>query len=258
MEKYYFSTSGFAGLALAVALVVVSFVGAGAYADGKHADDTISVTGAAERIVQSDVVKWSASLGLSMNVAGYREGSRLLTSQSKAVEDYLISKGVSQNQIAWSAPNINPSCQSIDAYSASSKTGDPACNGGLLVGYSFQRSFTVESKDVDAVSALAQNATSDLMEKGISLASNNPEYYVATLPQLKLDMLDEATKNAKERADRIVKATGAQLGQLRSAGMGVFQVTAVNSTEISDYGAYDTMTREKKITSIVRTTFDVK
>jgi hypothetical protein len=254
MEKTFFSSQGFAGIVLGGSLIVFGLIGGQAFLAGKHTDDTIAVTGAAERVVQSDVVKWSGSIGFSTPVDGYRDGSKRLSQQSKSLEAYLALHGVPTDAIAWSAPQFNPSCQNLN----DSEIGDPSCNGGRLIGYSFNRSFTIESKDVDSVSKLSQDAPGDLFEQGIALQSFNPEFYVSDLPQLKLDMLDEATRNAHDRAERIVKATGANLGGLRSAGMGVFQVTAVNSTEISDYGAYDTATREKKITSIVRATFDLK
>jgi hypothetical protein len=40
--------------------------------------------------------------------------------------------------------------------------------------------------------------------------------------------------------------------------MGVFQITAVNSTEISDYGSYDTSSIDKKVTAIVRASYTIK
>jgi len=42
---------------------------------------------------------------------------------------------------------------------------------------------------------------------------------------------------------------------LKSADMGVFQVTAVNSVDVSDYGSYDTSAFEKQITAVVRRSF---
>ncbi len=81
------------------------------------------------------------------------------------------------------------------------------------------------------------------------------EYYLQSLPAIKLDMLAEATKNAQVRADKIASSTGARIGRVESANMGVFQVTTVNSTDISDYGTYDTTSINKKVTAIVRTDF---
>ena len=37
--------------------------------------------------------------------------------------------------------------------------------------------------------------------------------------------------------------------------VGVFQVTSPNSTDVSDYGVYDTSTREKDVTAVVNATF---
>jgi hypothetical protein len=71
-------------------------------------------------------------------------------------------------------------------------------------------------------------------------------------------MLSEATKNAKERAESVAKAGGANIGNITSLSSGVFQVTSVNSVSFDDYGAYDTSSLEKKITATVKANFSVK
>lgn len=53
----------------------------------------------------------------------------------------------------------------------------------------------------------------------------------------------------------LVGATGDSLGKLRGVNVGVFQVTSPNSTEVSDYGVYDTSTLEKDVTAVVNVTF---
>jgi hypothetical protein len=55
-----------------------------------------------------------------------------------------------------------------------------------------------------------------------------------------------------------VGATGGHLGRLRGVDVGVFQVTPRNSTEVSDYGVYDTSTLQKDVTSVVNVTFAVR
>jgi hypothetical protein len=55
----------------------------------------------------------------------------------------------------------------------------------------------------------------------------------------------------------IVKATGASLGKLRGVDVGVFQVTSPNSTQVEDYGVYDTSTVDKDVTAVVNVTFGV-
>ncbi|MFA5160529.1 MAG: SIMPL domain-containing protein, partial [Candidatus Omnitrophota bacterium] len=43
-----------------------------------------------------------------------------------------------------------------------------------------------------------------------------------------------------------------------SAKMGVFQITPVNSTEISDWGMNDTTSLDKKVTAVVNASFSIE
>ena len=74
----------------------------------------------------------------------------------------------------------------------------------------------------------------------------------------KVEMLGLATENAKQRAENKVKATGNKIGFIRSARMGVFQITPVNSTEVSDYGVNDATSLEKKVTAVVNAGFSIQ
>ncbi|HPO83031.1 MAG TPA: SIMPL domain-containing protein, partial [bacterium] len=68
----------------------------------------------------------------------------------------------------------------------------------------------------------------------------------------------EAMNDAKARAEKIAQSSGQGVGSLRSASMGVVQVLEPNSTEVSDYGSYDTSTIEKEVMVTVRATFLLK
>ena len=70
-------------------------------------------------------------------------------------------------------------------------------------------------------------------------------------------MLGEAAKDAKVRAERVASSTGNSIGPVRSAKMGVLQITAADSTDVSDYGVYDTTTIEKDMTAVVNISFAV-
>ena len=71
-------------------------------------------------------------------------------------------------------------------------------------------------------------------------------------------MLAEATKDAKNRAEQISQNTDSRIGALKSAKMGVFQITPLYSTEVADYGINDTSSLEKEITAVVTCTFEMK
>jgi hypothetical protein len=113
---------------------------------------------------------------------------------------------------------------------------------------------------VDGVTKLAQDASQYFVSQGMVFTSQNPEYYIsnATLDGIRSDMLAEALSDAKARAQSITEGVGASVGNLRSSSIGVTQITPVNSTQVSDYGYYDTTSIEKLITYLVHATFTMK
>jgi hypothetical protein len=135
------------------------------------------------------------------------------------------------------------------------KFGNQSCGGNRVTGYTFKQDVIIQSGDVDKVTKLSQDASDALIMKEVIFSSQNLEYYYNKLSELRVELLSEATKNAKTRAEKIVESTGGKIGFLQSASMGVFQVTAKNATDFSDYGYYDTSSLEKKVTAVVRASF---
>jgi hypothetical protein len=88
--------------------------------------------------------------------------------------------------------------------------------------------------------------------------SQPPQYLYTQLSQLRVEMVAEATKDAQARAEAIAKSTGNTVGSIRSAKTGVFQITSRNSTDVSDYGIYDTSSLEKDITAVVSVQFGME
>lgn len=84
------------------------------------------------------------------------------------------------------------------------------------------------------------------------------EYYSTKLNSIKRELLAEATRDAQKRAQAIAAGTGDRIGNIASARVGVFQITEPNSTEVADYGVYNTATKEKDITVTMNVTFSLK
>ena len=97
--------------------------------------------------------------------------------------------------------------------------------------------------------------SSSLLARGVPLAADPPQYVYTKLPSLRPRLLAAATKDAQVRARVLVAASGAKLGKLRGVDVGVFQVSSPNSTDVSDYGVYDTTTLRKDVTAVVNVTF---
>lgn len=65
-------------------------------------------------------------------------------------------------------------------------------------------------------------------------------------------------KNALARAKQIASSTGSSVGALKSASKGVFQITPVNSTNVSDYGTYDTSLIDETVKAVITVRYFVK
>ncbi len=241
-------------LVIAAGLVLSTFIGARTFERVKS-NNTISVTGSAERTVTSDTVKWTGSFSRTVALDGLKDGNAAMKSDLDAILKFLRANGVTDAEITVQPSTIMPTCEGTNPMGFD-KFGGQNCGSNKTVGYALQQALVVESKDVKKITTLAQEAPSRL--DGIVFATGNLEYYVSAFSDLKLEMLTEATKNAKQRAERILEATGSALGGLQTAGMGVFQVTSVNSTDVSDYGMYDTSSIDKKVTAVVRASFFLK
>ncbi|HEY0545064.1 MAG TPA: SIMPL domain-containing protein [Pyrinomonadaceae bacterium] len=233
-----------AGFALAVALVLSSIVGAWAYTRSKNNEQTVTVTGSARKRIKSDLVIWKAAV--SYQAPQLSEAYKSLSGNIPRVKQYLISKGIPENEIT------------ISSISSSTLTGkdDQGNDTGQITGYSLRQELEVRSADVYKIEKIAREAT-ELINQGILLESMAPEYQYTKIGDLKIEMLGEAAKDAQVRARQIAASTGSTIGNVRSAKMGVMQITAADSNEVSDSGMNDTSALEKDITAVVNVSFAV-
>ncbi|MDQ3821395.1 MAG: SIMPL domain-containing protein [Acidobacteriota bacterium] len=233
-----------AGFALAVALVLSSIVLGWSFVHTKKSDQTITVTGSAKKRIKSDLVVWKA--GVSYQAAHATDAYKSLTDAVPRIKQYLISKGVPENEITISAV-------SSTALHGKDKDGNESSE---INGYSLKQELEVRSNDVDRIAKISREAT-ELISQGILLESNPPEYYYTKIADLKIEMLAAASKDAKQRAQQIASSTGSSIGSVRSAKMGVMQITAADSNDVSGEGINDTSALEKDITAVVNVSFAV-
>ena len=119
------------------------------------------------------------------------------------------------------------------------------------------QSFKVRSPDVLRVQQIATEA-GDLLGKGIELRVVSPEFLYTKLEELKIEMIGKAASNAKERAEVLSKNGRFRLGNVSDMRVGVFQITPLNSNDVSDYGMNDTTSIDKEIKSLVEVNYFVK
>ncbi len=230
-------------LILGGCLLASTIVGAYSFYRVKALSDTIAVTGSAQKAITSDTVVWKLSLSHSTGLDNVKDGYAGMTHDLGVLNDFLRKNKVDPAGVTIQPITVATLTTSYD-------------KGNTPTGYTLSQEVDVQSSDVQGITKLAQNVGS-LINQDALISTTSLEYYYSKLSDLKVEMLAQATKDAQMRAAKIAESAGSGLGKLRSASMGVLQITPVNSTDVSDYGSYDTTSIQKMITAVVRASFSV-
>jgi len=209
--------------------------------------DNISVTGSAYEIVESNSASWTFRIETknSDKSAAYKQ----LKAQNPMVIKYLKDNGIKEKQIEISAPT------SYETYKTNPKTGYTTND---IAFYNFSQSVKISSNDVNKIKFISTDIQK-LLEQNINVDSDTqPEYQYSKISDLKVKLLEKATKDAKNRAKSMLKSNHNKVGKIRSAQMGVFQITPVDSTSVSDSGINDLTSIEKKVTAVANVVFAIK
>lgn len=237
LEKYQLIILG---LILALGLIISVKVGTAAISK-----DSISATGSAYEIVKSD----SGSMDLTLNVREVTKLKSLAVAQKQLpiIKAYLKAKGFEDKDI---------DIKSASGYYTYKYTSSGASTNEIAY-YNLTQTISIKSDNVNKIKDVSLNVQS-LANRGIDIDATQVQYSYSKLSDLKVKLLGEATKDAKKRASAMLKATHNRTGKIQSVKMGVFQITPVDSTDVSDSGISDTSTIEKKITSVANVVFQIK
>lgn len=234
--------SGMAILSLGLILSAVIF-GLFFY-QSRMPEKTIRVVGAATKRFGSDIIKWRITISRNTGTNDIKNGYSLVKNDLQTLIEMLKTNGINEKDLTIQPVNTNPIYAQYE-------------RGNSISGYAISQSLYLISKDVATVEKLALNP-SILVDRGIYLQSSSLEYYSSQLDKIKKELLAAATKDAKRRAERIAGSTGDRIAKIESARVGVFQITEPYSTEVSDYGVYNTSTKEKDITVTMNVVFSLK
>lgn len=210
----------------------------------KSSKTNITVTGSAKKQITSDMIVWSGYF--SANSASLQDAYAVLETSRKKVKNYLVNKDLKEDELVFSSISTEP-LYMMDY------NGDYT---NEIESYTLTQTVTISSTEIDKVADISRSAT-ELLHEGVEFQSNEPQYLYTKLADIKVEMLAEATKDAKKRAQMIAENAGSKLGGLTYADMGVMQITPLYSDEISDYGISDTSSLEKEITAVVHCQFEV-
>jgi hypothetical protein len=240
-----------AAVAISLSIVLSSVVASWSFLHAKKLSQTIQVTGSAKKRIKSDLMIWKASV--TVESASLAEAYGKLSHDVEKTKAFLVGHGVPENQIVISAVSTTP----IRRGKNSSSRGEDGETAGTVRGYNLKQSLAIRSGDIDKVTSISRQVT-ELIHQAILLESEEPQYLYTRIAETKVVILAEAARDAKERAQQIAGSTGSKVGEIRSAEMGVLQITAADSNEVSGYGENDTKSLEKDITAVVHVTFAIE
>lgn len=237
------------GLGLGVSVVTSAAVAARAYQargdQAVRADQTICVKGSVRQRIRSDRAVWRVSVqGEGKEL---KEAFTVLDHGGTRVREFLKQRSFSDAETAVEA------IDTVMHHARDAKGNEMR----EIAGYTLSRTLTVTTADVDRVASAAGDVT-QLIQEGVLVLSRPPEYYYTDLARLKIDMMGAASKDARARAEEIARNAGCRVAEVRSAHMGVLQITRPFSTDTSDGGVFDTSTVEKDVQAVVTVTFRIE
>ncbi|MDP3790301.1 MAG: SIMPL domain-containing protein [Candidatus Omnitrophota bacterium] len=233
------------GICIAVATIASSVIlSQGFLKVMKFTREQISVTGSATEEIKSDYIVWQG--WFSRREVDLKTAYKKVKEDLDRVKAYLVSKGVGDKETIISQVSTETIYKKNEK---GNDTNDIQC-------YRVTQSIEIRSNQVNKIDTVSRDVT-ELIDQGIEFTSAAPQYFYTKLDELKIEMLAKATQNAKQRAENMAKATGNKIGLMRSARMGVFQITPITSTDVSDWGINDTTSLDKKVMAVVTASFAI-
>jgi len=232
---------------LSPTLIIIALILGLSFKTAIERSSNISVTGSAKRDFISDTIVWESIF--STKKMELKDAYNQLDKDREIITEYLISNNISKSEFVFSAIDISKHFENI--------TDSDGIRMREFKGFVLKQTVKIESNAVDKIELISRDITS-LIDSGVQIQSQSPYYFYSKLSDLKIDMIAEATEDAKLRASKIASSSGSLLGNLLNAKMGVFQIIATNSTENYSWGGtHNKTSKHKTATVTMKLSYDI-
>ncbi len=185
------------------------------FAAGRTADRFVTVKGVTERDVEADLALWPLQIVAADNDLGAAQARMdRMVDRTRA---FLRENGVTNDQVT------------IQAFKVTDAQANAYQSGNVANRFIITQTLMVRSEEPRMLQAASQRV-GELVEAGVVLTSGQeygpggPTYVFTRLNDLKPEMLARATARAREAAAEFASASGSQVGKIRRANQGVFQI----------------------------------
>ncbi len=175
-------------------------------------DRDVTVRGLCERQVMANKVTWpivTKEMGNDL-AAIYNT----IQATNTKILSFLKSNGISEDEISVNPPEVND--RMADSYNAEN----------VRMRYSVTNVIVVTSSQIDLVRKLIDRQT-ELMKQGVAVSQSyqyQTSYEYTDLNSIKPEMIAEATRNAREAADKFAADSDSRLGKIKTARQGQFSI----------------------------------
>lgn len=214
MEKRNFSSALILGIFFCIGMALFGILLSNGFIEAKSLERTVTVKGLSEREVPANVAIWP----ISFNEADNDLNSLFLTIQRKSakIRGFLLENGFTGSEISTSPPSITDK----QAQNFGNSSNAP-------FRYTGRATVTVYSSNVEKVRS-AMDKVIELGKAGIAITGEDyqsrPEFLFTELNSIKPEMIEEATRNAREVANKFARDSASSLGKIKQARQGQFSI----------------------------------
>jgi hypothetical protein len=214
MEKGKHGEAFILGVAIFLGLVALGYFVSNMAVSLKRSERTVTVKGLSEREVLANIAIWPIKFSEASN--DLNDLAATIENKISIVTDFLRSSGFGPGDISVSAPNISDKL--AQGYVEPNK---------IKFRYIASVTVTVFTGNVDLVRKTMKKLV-DLGKKGIAIESQDygtkTEFLFTKLNDIKPVMIEEATRNAREVAEKFARDSNSVLGKIKHASQGQFSI----------------------------------
>ncbi|WP_371378972.1 SIMPL domain-containing protein [Thalassotalea aquiviva] len=215
MQKSNQSSAFILGAFVALGFTLLGYLLANAAIEFKQYERSVTVKGLSERDYPADIVIWPIQFITAGNdLESLYEG---IENNTDNIVAFLVLNGINNDEITFASPAISDKLAQQYNNNVSNEFR-----------YSASQTVTVYSKNIDIVRSV-MGKLSELGKQGIVFTGEDYrsqiEYLFTRLNEIKPEMVEEATRQAREVAQKFATDSQSQLGKIKRASQGQFSIS---------------------------------
>lgn len=214
MQQNRITSAFILGAFVSIGLAALGYLLGNAAIEFKQLDRSVTVKGLSEREYDANIVIWPIQFTAAGNELESLYSS--IEKNTSKIKSFLVNSGISPEEITFAYPAITD--KSAQQYGNNTK---PEFR------YTALQTVTVYSKNIKSVRSV-MSSLSKLGKQGIVFTGSNyqsqTEYIFTSLNEVKPEMIEEATKKAREVAGKFASDSESKLGKIKRALQGQFSI----------------------------------